>query len=72
MPPDRPLLMSVERFLRDSGMAPTLLGRRSVGDPRLVHDLRNGRCPRTDLRCRVEHFMNKWRAECASRGEIRR
>ncbi len=72
MPPDRPLVMTVERFLRESGMAPTLLGRRSVNDPRLVHDLRNGRSPRIELRCRVEHFMNKWRAERDAEGEQRR
>ena len=69
MPPDRPLLMIVERFLRESDMAPTLFGRQSINDPRLVNDLRNGREPRTSVRCRVEHFMNKWRAEQSPRTE---
>lgn len=69
MPPDRPLLMIVERFLRESGMAPTLFGRQSINDPRLVSDLRNGREPRTSVRCRVEHFMNIWRAEHSPRTE---
>ena len=69
MPPDRPLLMIVERFLRESDMAPTLFGRQSINDPRLVSDLRNGREPRTSVRCRVEHFMNIWRAEHSPRTE---
>ena len=69
MPPDRPLLTIVERFLRESDMAPTLFGRLAINDPRLVHDLRNGREPRTSVRCRVEHFMNTWRAEHGPRSE---
>lgn len=69
MLPDRPLLMIVERFLRESGMAPTLFGRQSINDPRLVADLRNGREPRTPVRCRVEHFMNNWRAGHSPRAE---
>lgn len=39
------LLRSVERFLRQTGMAPTRFGRSAVRDPRLVFDLRNGREP---------------------------
>ncbi len=58
MPPDRPLLHIVERFLRDHGMAATTFGRRAMRDPRFVLDLRNGRLPGTRVRCRVEHFMN--------------
>lgn len=63
MPPERPLLMTVERFLRETGMAPTLFGRRALNDPRFVSDLRQGRSPGTSVRCRVEHFMNIIRAE---------
>ena len=61
MPDDRPLLMIIERFLRDYEMAATTFGRRAVRDPRLVLDMRNGREPGSRMRCRVEHFMNKWR-----------
>jgi hypothetical protein len=55
--PERPLIMLVERFLRETGMPPTNFGRAAVGDPRLVNDLRAGRVPGNRLRERVEHFM---------------
>ncbi|MEY4269479.1 MAG: hypothetical protein RLZZ58_695 [Pseudomonadota bacterium] len=57
-----PLLFRIDRFLKESGIAPTLFGRMAVRDPRLVTDLRNGRMPGTALEARVEHFMNMWRA----------
>lgn len=57
-----PLIVRIDRFLKESGLAPTLFGRLAVRDPRLVTDLRNGRTPGTMLEARVEHFMNKWRA----------
>lgn len=60
---DRPLLMLVERFLRDTGMPAATFGRRAMRDPRFVQDLRLGRQPRTPARCRVEHFMNIERAQ---------
>ena len=63
MPPDTPLLAIIERFLRDTGMPATRFGREAVKDPRFVLDLRLGREPGTRVRCRVEHFMNIWRAE---------
>jgi hypothetical protein len=52
------LLRSVERFLRQTDMAPTRFGRAAVRDPRLVFDLRNGREPGERMKRRVEHFMN--------------
>jgi hypothetical protein len=58
-----PLIVRIDRFLKESGIAPTLFGRLAVRDPRLVTDLRNGRTPGTALEARVEHFMNMWRAE---------
>lgn len=69
MPPDRPLLMIVERFLRESGMPATVFGRQSINDPRFVHELRNGREPRTRVRCRTEHFIDRWRADHAAAKE---
>ncbi len=47
-------------------MPPTVFGRAAVRDPRLVSDLRGGREPGARLKRRVEHFMNKWRAERVS------
>ena len=58
----RPLLTRIQAFLDETGMPPTLFGRRAVRDPRLVHDLRRGRQPGTRMECRVEHFMNIERA----------
>lgn len=52
------LLRSIERFLRQTGMAPTKFGRAAVRDPRLVFDLRNGREPGERVKRRIEHFMN--------------
>lgn len=43
-------------------MPPTLFGRLSVKDPRLVHDLTRGREPGTRMRQRVEAFIAAHRA----------
>ena len=69
MPDDRPLLMTIERFLRDWHLPATKFGRLAVRDPRLVHDLRNGREPGSRMRCRVEHFMNIYLStqDCAAK-----
>jgi hypothetical protein len=61
MLPERPLIMLVERFLRDTGMPATSFGRRAVRDPRLVGDLRAGREPGPQVRARVEDFMRSVR-----------
>ncbi len=57
---DRMLIRSIEKFLRDTGMAATKFGRLATHDPRFVLDLRNGRTPRSETERRVEHFMNKY------------
>jgi hypothetical protein len=57
MPPDRPLLMQVERYLRETGMPETSFGRMAVRDPRFVSDLRCGRSPGQRVCARVEQFM---------------
>jgi hypothetical protein len=70
VPSDYPLLYLVERFLTETNMPPTRFGREAISDPRLVFDLRLGREAGSSVRCRVEHFMNKSRAErAANRGE---
>ncbi|MCC7394675.1 MAG: hypothetical protein IT553_07500 [Sphingomonadaceae bacterium] len=63
---ERPLLMRIEKFLREEGMAATSFGRQAVRDPRFVLDLRMGRVPGNFVACRVEHFMNKYRAEAGA------
>lgn len=47
----------IEHFLRLHGMAPTTFGRHVARDPRLVLDMRNGRCLRTAMAQRAEAFM---------------
>lgn len=60
---ERNLLQRIEAFLKETAMPPSVFGRAAAHDPRLVSDLRGGREPGRDLICRVEHFMNKWRAD---------
>lgn len=51
------LLRDVERYLRETGMAPTRFGRDVAGDPRLVLDMRNGREPRPKTAARIMAAM---------------
>ena len=51
------LLREVEKFLRQSDVAPTRFGRDAVGDPRFVFDLRNGRDPRPSTVARVRAYL---------------
>lgn len=60
---ERTLLQRIEAFLKESAMPPSVFGRVAVRDPMLVSDLRGGREAGGQLICRVEHFMNKWRAD---------
>jgi len=60
---ERSLLQRIEIFLNETAMPPSVFGRAAVHDPRLVADLRGGREAGLRIQCRVEHFMNKWRAE---------
>ena len=47
----------IEQFLRQHDMAPTTFGRRVARDPRLVLDMRNGRCLRPAMVLKAEAFM---------------
>lgn len=47
----------IEKFLRRTKMPATKFGRLALGDPRLVHDLRNGRELRAPTAARVEAFL---------------
>lgn len=51
------VLAKINRFLHDTGMAPTRFGRLAVKDPRLVGDLRRGREPRSEMIDRIEAFI---------------
>ena len=60
------LLRRIERHLRRHAMAATRFGRNAARDPRLVHDLRNGREPGARLSARVIDYMDKRDAELSS------
>ena len=51
------LIRSVEKFLRQHGMAATRFGRLAAHDPRLVPDMRRGREPRDRTEQRILGFM---------------
>ncbi|MCJ8159371.1 hypothetical protein [Sphingomonas sp. LaA6.9] len=52
------LLRRIERHLRRHEIPATRFGREAVRDPRLVHDLRNGREPGARLTARVTRYMD--------------
>ncbi|NIJ20948.1 2,4-dienoyl-CoA reductase-like NADH-dependent reductase (Old Yellow Enzyme family) [Sphingomonas naasensis] len=47
----------IEKFLRRTNMPATKFGRLALRDPRLVHDLRNGRELRPPTEARIEAFL---------------
>lgn len=51
------LLDRIERHLKESHMSATRFGRRAVGDPRFVLDLRAGRRPRRRTAEKVERYL---------------
>ncbi|ASK87163.1 hypothetical protein SPHFLASMR4Y_00373 [Sphingorhabdus sp. SMR4y] len=51
------LLDRIEKHLKQTHMSPTRFGRRAVGDPRFVLDLREGRRPRARTLRRVEAYL---------------
>ena len=51
------LLDRIERHLKESHMSATRFGRRAVGDPRFVLDLRAGRRPRRRTIEKVEYYL---------------
>ena len=53
------LLDRIEKHLKRTHMSPTRFGRRAVGDPRFVLDLREGRRPRARTLMRVEDYLQK-------------
>jgi hypothetical protein len=47
----------IEKFLRRTQMPPSKFGRLAARDPRLVHDMRNGREIGESLSARIEAFI---------------
>ena len=52
------LLDRIEQHLKESHMSATRFGRRAVGDPRFVLDLRAGRRPRRRTIEKVETYLS--------------
>ncbi|WBO22175.1 hypothetical protein [Sphingomonas abietis] len=53
------LLTRIQHYLRRSGTSASTFGRRVVGDPRFVHDLRNGREPRIKTERRIHAWLDR-------------
>lgn len=51
------VLTRIEGFLDRSEMAASQFGRHVANDPRLVHDLRNGREPRPRMVTRIDAYL---------------
>lgn len=57
MNPTEELLKRIDRYLAKRNMSPTAFGRLAANDPRLVHDMREGRELRTPTRERIHAFL---------------
>ncbi|MBO9377889.1 hypothetical protein GG804_14035 [Sphingomonas histidinilytica] len=51
------LLSEIEKFIKRTHIAPTTLGRRALGDPSFVGQLRRGRRTWPDTEKKVRAFM---------------
>jgi 2,4-dienoyl-CoA reductase-like NADH-dependent reductase (Old Yellow Enzyme family) len=54
---DRDLIARIEKFIARGGLSATSFGMKSVNDPRLVADLKDGRELRRKTRERIEAFI---------------
>lgn len=55
-------LRQIEQFLRAHNMKPTRFGREAVNDPRLVHDMRNGRALGAKQDTKVKAYIARYEA----------
>lgn len=53
-----PLLIRIDRYLRHTGVPRTRFGREVARDPRLIDDLRGGRCLGQNLSVKVDTFLS--------------
>jgi hypothetical protein len=54
-----PILLEVERYLRQHSMSASRFGRLAASDPRLVSDLRKGRDPSSRTVARIRCFIQE-------------
>lgn len=52
-----PILLEIERWIRQHGLSASRFGRLAASDPRLVSDLRSGRDPSSRTVARIRAFM---------------
>jgi 2,4-dienoyl-CoA reductase-like NADH-dependent reductase (Old Yellow Enzyme family) len=57
------LLARIERYLKRTRTAATRFGREAARDPKLVHDMRNGRFLRPQTARRVAAYLARAEAE---------
>lgn len=62
------LLDRIEKHLKEAHISATRFGRRAVGDPRFVLDLRMGRRPRRRTLERVEGYLSRFPSAASARG----
>ena len=65
------LLDRIENHLKEACISATRFGRRAVGDPRFVLDLRMGRRPRRRTLERVESYLSRSAAAAPVRAALR-
>jgi len=58
------LLREIEAFTSEHEMPDTTFGRRSMGDPHLVRDIRQTRCLRPESVDKVRSFMRAFEQDC--------
>lgn len=54
-----PILLEIERYLRQQRMSASRFGRLAASDPRLVSDLRRGRDPSSRTAARIRAFIER-------------
>ncbi|NIJ16486.1 hypothetical protein FHS54_001452 [Sphingobium vermicomposti] len=61
-----PILLEIERYLRQHRMSASRFGRLAASDPRLVSDLRKGRDPSSRTVARIRSYISQASARSAS------
>jgi len=52
------LIRRIEQFLARADMKPTRFGRETIGDPRLISDMKNGRELRDETIARIQAWLD--------------
>jgi hypothetical protein len=68
VPPLHPILPEIERFLSETGMAPSDFGLRFMGDRGFVFDIRQGRDLLSRTEQKLRERMAAWRKQ--SQGQV--